>query len=91
MECQKKIIEDNDLLPDINVNRLCLISNINMPKKVKNIFKNNKIYIYIYIYTSGTLNLWLRNLSKGFKLNNCSFEHVKLIKNTVPDKYKYSG
>ena len=50
MECQKKIIEDNDLLPDINVNRLCLISNINMPKKVKNIFKNNKIYIYIYIY-----------------------------------------
>ena len=49
MECQKKIIEDNDLLPDINVNRLCLISNINMPKKVKNIFKNNKIYIYIYI------------------------------------------
>ena len=87
MECQKKIIENNDLLPDINVNRLCLISNINMPKKVKNIFKNNKIYIY----TSGTLNSWLKNLKKGFKLNNCSFEHVKLIKNTVPDKYTYSG
>ena len=39
-------------LPDINFNRLSLITNIFMPKKF--------IYIYIYIYISYTLNPWLR-------------------------------
>ena len=67
------------LLPDIAFNGHCLISNISILKKVIN------------LYISYTLTPWLRNLNTDFTLDNCLFGSVKLIKNSDPDKYEYSG
>ena len=70
---------DHHLLPEINFNGHCLINNISISKKVKN------LYIF-YI-----LSPWLRNLNTDFTLKNCLFGSVKLAKNADSDKYKYSG
>ena len=71
---------DQHVLPDLNFNGHCLINNnISILKKVIN------------LYISYVLNPWLRNLKTDFTLKNCLFGSVKLIKNSGPDKYKYSG
>ena len=57
----------------------CLINNVSIPKNVIN------------RYISYTLKLWLRNFYTDFTWNNCFFRSVKLNKNAVSDKYKYSG
>ena len=43
------------------------------------------------LYISYTLDWWSRDLNTDFTLGNCLFGSVKLTKNVVPDKYKYSG
>ena len=50
---------DHLVLPDINFNGRCLIDNIYVPKKLIN------------ISISFTLIPWLRNLKRGFTLNDC--------------------
>ena len=70
---------DHHVLPDINFNGHCLINNIYIPKNV------------IHIYSSYTLNPWLRNSSTSSTLSNCLFGSVKLTKNNGPVKYKYSS
>ena len=70
---------DHHVLPDINFNGHCLINNIYIPKKVIN------------IYSSYTLNSWLKNSSTSSALSNCLFGSVKLTKNNGPVKYKYSS
>ena len=71
---------DHHLLPDVNFDRYCVIkNNVYIPDKVMN------------LYISYKLPLWLRNLSKGFALDNCLFRSVKLTKNVDPDKYKYTS
>ena len=69
---------DHYVLPDVCLNRHCLINDIYIPKKVIN------------IYIPYILNPWLRNLNTDFTLNNCLFGSVKLTKNADPDKCKYS-
>ena len=69
---------DHHVLPDINFNVHCLISNIHIPKNVIN------------IYISYSLNPCLINLNKEFTLNNYLLGSVKLTKNADPYKYKYS-
>ena len=70
---------DHQLLPDINFNGNCLISNISIPQKVIN------------PYISYTLSQWLRKLNADFTLGNCLYVSVKLTKNADPDKYAYTG
>ena len=71
---------DHHLLPDINFNRQCLIkNNFSTPKKVLN------------LCISFTLGLQLRNLNTDFTSTNCLFGSVKLTKNGVLDKFKYTG
>ena len=71
---------DHQVLPGINFNRYCLISNnITIPKKVTN------------ISISYTLNQWPRDLNTDFTIGSCLFGSVKLTKNTDLDKYKYSS
>ena len=65
-------------MSDINFNGHCLINNIYIPKKVRN------------INISYALGPCLRNLNADFTLKNCLFGSVKLTKNADPDKYKYS-
>ena len=94
LECREESIEnitksdsnfaptfvDHHVLPDINLNGLCLIkNNISIPKKVIN------------LYISYTSCSQLRNLNTDFILGNCLFGTVKLTKNTELDKYKYTG
>ena len=60
---------DHYLLPDVNFNENCLISNnISIPKTVIN------------LYISYTLNPWLRNVSTNVTLNKTLFGSVKLTK-----------
>ena len=73
------IFDYHHVLPDINFNGHCLINNIYIPKKVIN------------IYSSYTLNSWLKNSSTSSALSNCLFGSVKLTKNNGPVKYKYSS
>ena len=71
---------DHHVLPDINFNGHCLISNnICIPKKVIN------------LHMSFKLDPQLRNLNTDFTLGNCLFGSGKLTKNADVDKYKYSG
>ena len=67
---------DHHLLPDITFNGHCLINNIYIPKKGRN--------LYIFY----TLTPWLRTLNTYFTLNNCLFGSVTLTKNADPDKYQ---
>ena len=70
---------DHHVSPDINFNWHCLINNnISIARKVIN------------LYSTYTLNPWLRNLNTDLMLKNCLFGSVKLTKNADPDKYKYS-
>ena len=67
---------DHHLLPDINFNGHCLISNnFSIPKKVIN------------LYVPYTLSPWLRNLNTDFKLRNCLFGFVKLTRKADLDQY----
>ena len=71
---------DHRLLPDMNLNGLCLIkNNTSISKKVIN------------LYISYTLGSQLKKLSTYFTLGNCLFGSVKLTKNADPDKYKCTG
>ena len=70
---------DYNLLRDITFNGHSLINNIYIAKKVT------------HLYTSYTLNPWLRNASIDFTLNNCLFGSLKLTKNADSVKHKYSG
>ena len=71
---------DHDLLRNMNFNGHRSIRNdISIPKKTIN------------LYISYTLNPQLRNLNTDFKLGNCLFGSVKLIKNADIEKYKYTG
>ena len=67
---------DHYLLPGVNFNGHCLISNISIPEKVIN------------LYISYTLGAQLRNLNTNFLLGNYLFGSVKLTKNADHDKYK---
>ena len=67
------------LLSDINFNAHCLINNIDIPKKIIN------------LYISYTLTSCLRKLNTDFTLKNCLFGPVKLTKNADRVKYKHSG
>ena len=44
----------------------------------------------INLYSTYTLNPWLRNLNTDLTLKNCLCGSVKLTKNADPDKYKDS-
>ena len=70
---------DHHLLPGMNFNGQCLITNnISIPKKVIN------------LYISDTLGPQLKNLNTNFTWVNCLFGSVKLTKNADLD-YKYTG
>ena len=66
-------------LSDIKFNGHCLINN------------NNTALGAMNLYISYTLDWWSRDLNTDFTLGNCLFGSVKLTKNVVPDKYKYSS
>ena len=71
---------DRHVLPDINFNEHCLISNnISIPTKVIN------------ICISYILNQWPRDSNTDFTLGSCFFGYVKLNKNADLEKYKYSS
>ena len=71
---------DHHVLPDINFNGYCLISNnICISKKVIN------------LHMSFKLDPQLRNLNTDFTLGNFLFGSGSLTKNADLDKYKYSG
>ena len=74
------ILVDHYLVPDMNFNGHCLITNnFSIAKKVIN------------LYISYTLGLQLRNLNTYFTLGNSLFGSVELTKNTDLDKHKYNG
>ena len=74
------IFVDHYLVPDMNFNGRCLITNnFSIAKKVIN------------LYISYTLGLQLRNLNTYFTLGNCLFGSIKLTQNPDLDKHKYSG
>ena len=62
---------NHHVLPDINFNRLRLINNISIPKKVIN------------LYISYILNSWLRNVNTEFTLNNSLYGSVKVTKTLI--------
>ena len=71
---------DRHSSPDINFNGHCLIKdNISISKKVIN------------IYVSYSFGPQLRDFNTYFKLSNCLFLYVKLVKNAYLNKYKYTG
>ena len=70
---------DHHFLLDISLSGYCLINNINISKKVIN------------LYISYTLRPQIRNLNTDFTLGTCLFGSAKLTKNADLDKYKYSG
>ena len=70
---------DHHLLPDINLNRDCLINSISIPKKVIN----------LYIpYALSPKKFDIKNLNTDFTLCNCLLR--MLTKNADPDKYVYT-
>ena len=62
---------NHHVLPDINFNRLRLINNVSIPKKVIN------------LCISYILNSWLRNVNTDFTLNNCLCGSVKVTKTLI--------
>ena len=74
------ILVDHYLVPDMNFNGRCLITNnFSIAKNVIN------------LYISYALGLQLRNLNTYFTLGNCLFGSIKLTQNPDLDKHKYSG
>ena len=45
----------------------------------------------VNLFIDYELDTWLKDLYTDFKLSDCLFGAMKLIKNAVPDKYAYGG